>query len=349
MKKIILTITLAAASFGTAFAQDAQQAAAEATEAIAAAPQEEAPAPAPKYWTKSLLTNINFAQTKLTSWAAGGNDNVTLAGYVDANANYAKEKMTWNNRLQLDYGFLYSEDKPILQKNKDRIYLESKWGYDTPIKHLKYSASFDFKTQFDNNYAYGTPATTTDAVTGEVIEPTVQDWKDARTLKSGLFSPAYVTLGLGLDWTPTKWLSVNVAPLTGGIVVVNDELLRKSYGMELLKEGLDESDGANYKSSRFELGAQVKANADFVINDNMKYSTQLVLFSNYLKNPQNLRVNWDNKFFWKLAKYFALTFSTNLIYDDTVLITDDAHPNGWRTTQFKEFLELGFSYTISGK
>ena len=51
-------------------------------------------------------------------------------------ANYAKGKMLWNNRLQLDYGFLYSADKPILQKSKDRIYLESKWGYETAVKNL---------------------------------------------------------------------------------------------------------------------------------------------------------------------------------------------------------------------
>ena len=119
--------------------------------------------------------------------------------------------------------------------------------------------------------------------------------------------------------------------------------LRKAYGMEL------EDDGVNYKGSRFELGAQVKADANFTVNDNLKYTTQLVLFSNYLKNPQNIRVNWDNKVFWKMAKFFTMTFSTNLIYDDTVLITNDDHPAGFRTWQLKEFFEIGFSYTISSK
>ena len=138
MKKTLLILALTAAAGLNAYAQDdVLKAAADAAKAISEAPQEEVAAPRPKYWAKSLMTNINFAQTALTSWAAGGYNNYTLAGYIDANANYAKDKMTWNNRLQLDYGFLYSDDKPILQKNKDRIYLESKWGYDTPIRHLK--------------------------------------------------------------------------------------------------------------------------------------------------------------------------------------------------------------------
>ncbi len=338
MKKIFILAAAALMSIGAYAQDDAQKAAAEAAAAIAEAPQEEAPQPKPVYWTKSLMTNLNFAQTKLRDWAAGGNDNYTMTGYLDANANYAKEKMIWNNRLQVDYGFLYSDDKPILQKVKDRIYFESKWGYETPIRHLSYSANFDFKTQIDNNYKYGTP----NVATGE---PTKADWLAARELKSGLLSPAYSTLGIGLLWTPKSWISVNVSPLTGGFVIVQEEALRKTYGMELL------DDGVTYRSSRFELGAQVKTDINFTVNDNLKYTTQLVLFSNYLHNPQNLRVNWDNKVFWKLAKFFTLTFSTNLIYDDTVLIFNEEHPApvGFRTIQFKEFFEIGFSYTISSK
>ncbi|MBR5702734.1 MAG: DUF3078 domain-containing protein [Bacteroidales bacterium] len=354
MKKIFILAAFALLSVGAYAQDDAQKAAAEAAAAIAEAPIVEEPQPKPVYWTKTLMTNVNFAQTALWDWAAGGNDNYTMTGYLDANANYAKEKMIWNNRLQVDYGFLYSDDKPILQKVKDRIYFESKWGYETPIQHLSYSANYDFKTQIDNNYNYKTP-------TGITGEPTKADWKAARELKSGLLSPAYSTLGVGLLWTPKPWLSINASPLTGGFVIVQNEELRKAYGMELRDLSAAEqaaydaavtagtATGSYYKSSRFELGAQVKTDINFTVNDNLKYTTQLVLFSNYLKNPQNIRVNWDQKLFWKMAKFFTLTFSTNLIYDDTVLITNDEHPNGFRTIQFKEFFEIGFSYTISSK
>ena len=52
---------------------------------------------------------------------------------------------------------------------------------------------------------------------------------------------------------------------------------------------------------------------------------------------------------WKLAKYFSLNLTTNLIYDDTVLIVDDEHPNGHRTVQFAEALQFGFTYTFATK
>ena len=119
--------------------------------------------------------------------------------------------------------------------------------------------------------------------------------------------------------------------------------------MELREEGLDKSDGSNYRPARFELGAKVTAEAKVKINNNISYETQLILFSNYLKNPQDLRVNWDNRLEWKLAKYFTMNFNTFLIYDDTIRITDDAHPDGFRAIQFKEFLQFGFTYTFGKK
>ena len=51
---------------------------------------------------------------------------------------------------------------------------------------------------------------------------------------------------------------------------------------------------------------------------------------------------------WKLTKLFTLTFVTNLIYDDTILIEDDFGVAKQRI-QFKEALGFGVSYTIQNK
>ena len=343
MKKVIILALALMAGSAALSAQDTQKAAAEAAAALTAATDKPEVAPKPTYWTNSLQNQINFGQTALWNWAAGGYNTYTLAASIDANANYAKDKSTWTNRLQLDYGFMYSADKPILQKTKDRIYFESKYGYKTEVKHLFYSVNFDFKTQFNNNYKYGTPKNE------EGHDPSIQDWLNARTLMSGLLSPAYTNLGIGILWTPKPWLSVNFAPLTGGFVIVQDPVLRNTYGMELREEGLDKTVGENYRPYRFELGAQLKADAKWVINDNFSYTTQFVLFSNYLKNPLNMRVNWDNKMFWKMAKYFAFTISTNLIYDDLVKVKQIAPDTKVPAVQFKEFFEFGFTYTIAKK
>lgn len=369
MKKLLLTLVALAACMSLSFAQDsdAVKAAEEAAKALYDARNADAAAKPKKadYWAKSLMTNINFGQTSLTNWAAGGDNTYSLKGYIDANANYKNGDQFWNNRLQIDYGFIYASSKPLLQKSDDRFYFESKYGYQVK-KNLFLSANYNFKSQFTKGWTYATPGPLPDG--GSIDELShkeqVEAWRNARVAKSGFLSPAYTNLALGIDWKPSNWLSVNFAPLTGGYVIVNDPLFRKAYSMAVKKEyaELDPSSteyadllasGELYRGGRFELGAQVKIDAKVLINDNFAYTTQLVLFSNYLRRPQVPRVNWDNRFDWKLAKYFSLTLTTNLIYDETVMIKSEKDltefPEGKARVQFKESLALGFTYTIATK
>ena len=195
MKRILLTLSLLAAAT-VAWGQNTQEAAAAAAAALSAAEDVPVKEEKPKYWTNTFNANLNFGQTYLSQWVAGGFNNISVTANVDAVANYSKGKALGNSRIQLEYGQLYSADKPIFQKTKDRIYLESKWGYETAVKHLAYSASIDFKTQFGKNYTYGTPK----EYHGD--EPTREDWLIARTLKSGFLAPAYLNIGVGALWTP---------------------------------------------------------------------------------------------------------------------------------------------------
>ena len=381
---IILTLALAACiSLGAQELTEAQKAAIQAANAVSNAEQKKAAVEKPKYWKTWALTNLDFGQTTLTNWAAGGDNTVTLRARVDGNAQWKKDEMFWNNRLQCDYGFIYASSKPILQKNQDLFYLESKWGYKA-VKTLYLSADFSFRTQFANGWNYNTPAAKTDDE-GNPIDLTTKDWKDARQLKSSILSPGYTTLALGLDWNPAKWLSVNFAPATGGFTIVNTPSLRKRYGMHMSKEGeslhrlyngkteddvnQDQSlnmgdftkykdlveSGRLYRGARFEFGAQLKINSAININNKFAYSTQLVLFSNYLDKPQNLRVYWDNSFSVKIAKFFSVSFTTNLIYDDKVMIASQkgckkhSEACSHQRIQFKEYLGLGFAYTFAKK
>ena len=352
LKKVILVVLFSALVLPVwGQLTEAQKAALESANVINNKEEEKPKINYSKYWTKTLMT-------------------VSMKGYIDGNANYKKNSMIWNSRLQLDYGFIYSADKPFTQKSNDRIYLESKWGYQA-FKSVYLSAQYSFKSQFTNSWKYLNPTMPADIPEDEKTdwEPTKKDWMAKRQLASGLFSPAYTNLALGLDAKPFVWLTVNFAPLTGGFVIVNNPLLRGNYGMEFLKKYANDETGAKakvaelkaagklkeageyYKSSRFEFGAQLKVDAKVSVNNNFNYNTQLILFSDYLDNPQNIRVNWDNRFDFKLAKYFSLTFATNLIYDDKILIRNEKEVkkglSGKQRVQFMQSLSFGFVYTFS--
>ena len=302
------------------------------------------------------MTNFDFLQTGYSNWSKGGNNNIQLGTYLDGHADYKKNQIYWNNRLQLEYGFFYSEDKPIMQKNKDKIQLESTWGHKV-TNTLNYTAKFIFLSQFSNGYNYPVP--------GKPADPdniTSQEWKDSRVLKSGFLSPANTTLGIGIDWLPTKWLKVYFSPVTGGVYAVADKSLRNAYGMkrkkkyEDVKQYPDEKDdkglltnGEMYEAFRLQFGSQLTADANMRINDNFSAGTQLILFSDYLHKPQNIRVNWNTRINWRLAKYFTLSFKTDVVYDDLVKITNDEHPEGFKAVQLLQSMSFGFSYTFHSK
>lgn len=319
---------------------DVRDAAMEAASAIVNAPKPEAVVEKPQYWTTSADFDLGFNQTALFNWAAGGNNTITLGVGLDAKANYKKGLAAWDNRLQLNYGFLWSSDKHgLLQKNNDRIYLESKYAMKfKEDSKWNYTASLDFRTQFTDGFK--------DSGWEEI------DGKWVGQKISGFFSPAYLNLALGIEWVPNDWFTLNIAPATGGLVFCDDAILRPSFGMKPIAGTAP----AAYQSTLFQLGAQVKAGVNVSINEKFAFETQLVLFYDYLYDYKianaskfPIRVNWDNKIAWQAARFFKIALNTWMIYDPIVIFTDQDPTVGDHRVQFKEFFSVSFTYSISNK
>ena len=333
MKRTLAILAIAVASCISAFAQDdAQKAAAEAAAEFASAPEQKAEVARNSNWVLSSAFDLGMNRTSLTNWAAGGFNNLNLAAGLDAKADFTLNHLSWNSRLQLQYGFFWSEDKAnVFQKSNDRIYLESKLAYRT-AKDSKWNwtASYDFRSQFTDTW-------------GKYVEQESGSgiW-EPQNLKSSFISPAYNNIALGIEWKPAEWFDVNISPLTGSLTICQVESLRKSYGMPQISA---DGDDIVYGNLLFQFGASIKANAKFSINDAFLYETQVVLFTDYLNNPfiQD-RINWDNKITWNVGKYFKVGFSTWLIYDPIVEI------DGVKSKiQFKDFLSFNFTYTLANK
>ena len=185
MKKLLLlTAALLAAVSAVRAQDDVQKAVAEAAAAFSEAPKAEEVVEKPNYWKKYATFDLGFSQTGLWSWASGGYNTATLRLGFDGNLNYARDLVTWSNRLQLTYGFLWSADKDnLLQKSADLMQFESRFGYKTSTESdWKYTADLTFKSQFTGSYdSYKQDADS-------------KMWSG--TLKSGFFAPAY------LIWIP---------------------------------------------------------------------------------------------------------------------------------------------------
>ena len=257
-----------------------------------------------KLWTKGGVGGINFAQSSFTNWAAGGENALSATVLLSVYANYKKDKTTWDNTLDLAYGMIQSGKAP-LRKNEDKIDFSSKYGRHIKESKLFYSALLNFKSQFASGY----------------------NFPNDTTVISRFLSPAYILGAVGFDYKPNNYLSLFVSPVTSKTTIVADQKLADAgaYGVEKA-----EFDTAGVKTKagqmvRSEFGGYLKFTFKKDIFKNVNFSTKLELFSNYLYNPQNIDVNWENILGLKVNKYLSASISTNLIYDHDipVPVTED--------------------------
>lgn len=261
-----------------------------------------------KIWKTGGLFNLNLSQSSLNNWAAGGDKfSLSLNSILSVYAFYKKDKHSWDNTLDINFGYLRTTSLGN-RKNDDRFDLLSKYGYSIAPK-WNVAALFNFRTQLANGYSYSN--------------------NNQRTFSSSFLSPAYVLLSLGLDYKPTKKLSVFISPVTARWVIVRDDSL-SAKGLYGVTPG---------KKTKSEFGAFVSAEYLKDLNKTVSYKGRLDLFSNYKHNPEKVDVFMSNLFSAKLSKILSATWNLDLIYDDDVrLFGSDGKSPAW---QIKSLVGVG--------
>lgn len=259
-------------------------------------------------WKRGGAMSINLNQVSLSNWAAGGENAVGFNLQFSYFANYKKERHLWNNRLEMDYG-LNKTKSDGSKKTNDKLYVSSIYGYELR-KNLYLSGLLNFQTQFAKGYDYST---------------------DPRTYISRFMSPGYLLVGGGLTWTPKKWFTATFTPATWRGTFVTSKIL-SDEGQFGVTPG---------KHLFSEFGANLLLEAKYEFLKNMTIFSRLNLYSNYLKDPQNIDVNWEVQLNMAINQWFAAIITTNMIYDDNTKILQKDGTKGPRL-QFKEALGVGF-------
>ena len=86
--------------------------------------------PYPKFGKLGGLLRFTLTQGAQDNWAAGGDKNTLgLTSFFSGYAFYKKGKHSWDNTIDLAYGFLNTTSLGS-RKSDDKIDLLSKYGYD---------------------------------------------------------------------------------------------------------------------------------------------------------------------------------------------------------------------------
>lgn len=270
-------------------------------------------------WKTGGVFQINLTQVSLTNWAAGGFSSISGIAQFNGTANWKKGRRAWDNSLAMAFGGQQQQDGPTV-KTDDRIELNSKYGYE--LNKAWYVAGLaQFRTQFTEGF----------------------NAEGARI--SNLLAPAYVLLGVGMDYKPNDKLSVYISPATARLVVVTDKTL---WGGST-DPGLRVYGVLNGETTAFEMGGYIRYQFQTPLAENITFTTRGDFFSNYLRDPQNIDITWETLWTFKVNSWFAATLNTLLLYDhDTNLPKRDGDGNLYSgpATQFKQTLGLGLTFKL---
>ena len=311
---------------------------------------------APNGWTVGAGLGLDFAQLlQINPKQGAGQNRLGFGSAVNVFANRKMGRSLWESTGSWQFGmerlgagaFVAGSDATIpFQKSIDELRLNSKYGVQANDNETLYWAgNFTFLSQATPAYQYtgdGAPA-------GNFITDFLN--QDIDPL-SQFFAPATVTLSIGVDWKPNDNFSIFYSPLGAKAIIVGNDIIAAQgvHGnpVERDENGLITS----FENTDFQVGSIAQIAYKSAIGERGNFTSGLQLYSNYLRNPQNIDVDWNSSFSYELFKNFQLQLLLNVFYDDDVLVqvTDYDFPNGvsglGKRVSIAEQILLAYSVTF---
>jgi len=255
-----------------------------------------------------------------------GQNRIGVGGAIGFFANHRKQRISWDNSVSLNFA-IEKTGSGLLPIPGEEI----KVPFKKSIDDLRLNSTFGIKTGQDSHFSYAA-----DLAFHSQIAPSYQGVEDGQiyaknipqagpyqtTLVSQILSPARMSFGIGILYSPGAGFSVLFAPATADLIIVENQYIANLgiHGTEL-KEGST----TEYEKSRLGIGAKLGVNLTRnFFNDKLAWSSKLALFSDYKHDPQNIDTDWTNELAATIFKNVQLAYLSTLYYDDDILsnVTD---------------------------
>jgi hypothetical protein len=260
-------------------------------------------------WTIRGSNTLLLNQAAFSNWVAGGINSVALTARADYEFNLKRGKNLWENRILSGYG-LRSEQQNRTTKVEDMLDLTSKYGYQIKQSNWFATAAINLKTQFSKGFDYSKPD---------------------QSYLSNFLSPGYLALGLGADYIPNDHFQISLHPLTSRLTYVKDKMVFDPNRDGIPTEAFGVIPGKHFI---YQLGAYVGGRYKAKLMENIALDNRFGVFSNYLKDPQNLVLAYSALLDMKVNRFISTQITADLFYDD----------NQIGKLQLKETLGVGLNY-----
>jgi len=268
-------------------------------------------------WKKNGKAVFLVNQSSFSNWTSGGQSSISGTLKINYNISYYDNGWAWDTKILSAFGLNKISGSEFLKKTDDRIEINSvvgkKFNNDF-IGKWSYSSFFNFQTQLAKGYRFGKDS----------------NGNPNRTEKSRFFSPATTQLGVGLYWKKDQNLWVNIAPMTGKLILVN------RFFTKNLAENQSYFGVKNNGNSRFELGASIRSFYKTEIYENITLENRLSLYSDYLDKPKNIDFDYTLNISMQVNEFISTNLIFQFVYDD----------NEIKRMQIREVLGVGLNIDL---
>jgi hypothetical protein len=281
-------------------------------------------------WSKKNSLGVNMSEVAFVNWNAGGNNSISALFYGNFERKLQKDLLLWKTSATIRYGLNAQEGRKV-RKTDDEISLNSTYGYRRDsTSNFRYSAKFNFKTQFADGYKY--------------------PQRDKSI--SSFMAPGYIFLGVGAEYTaPKEDLTVYASPITDKSTFVLDQRLANE-GMFGVAPAVRDSIGniiTEGENIRTEVGVLLTSSFSKEVFNNVNLDNQVSFYTDYLNKFGNIDVDWELKLNLVVNEFVKANIGSHLIYDDDVKFKEDTNDDGTLETlgpkiQFKQLLGVGVMY-----
>ena len=264
------------------------------------------PKEAKQGWTKIGGLGVDFSWLNLINPRSGSGDNrVGFGGLLNYSANLVKDKLIWDNRFGLQLA-LVQVGKTALTKANDVLQFTSQAGYKVGSSKWYVAGLFDMQTQFLPTYGKN------------FLKANPKGETKTYDLTGSLFSPATIRFAPGVIYKATPKLTILYSPVALKAVIVSNAKLAKTgnfFPLDATKPN---------KKVDFQVGSELRF--DYVnkfFDGRVAYTGTLDLYSNYLRDPQNIDIEFYNSLDFFIVKNFSINFKSDWFYDHDILVFKD--------------------------
>jgi len=281
-------------------------------------------------WTKKNAVGVTFNEVAFVNWNAGGNNSISALFFGNFQRNYQKKLLSWKTNASLRFGLNAQKGRNI-RKTEDQLLFNSTFGYrQDSTSSFRYSAKFNFNTQFANGYKY----------------------PNTEKPISKFMAPAYAFLGIGTEYSaPNEDLIVYLSPVTQKSTFVFDQTLANEGMFGVVPAIYDEEGNIieEGESVNTEFGVLLTSGFKKEIFTNVNLDNEVSIYSDYLNKFGNVDVDWQLNLNLVVNDFIKANIGSHLRYDDDVKIKKDTNNDGKLETlgsriQFKQLLGVGMVY-----